>query len=238
NKITGIKKLIIHNALLAAVIFILAGLYLSKTISRSRYWKDNFTVYAVDVKTSPNSVTANKIFGSTLVEKAQRITNWQHKLDTFRLAIPYLKRAIEIYPYYSEVYRIVGYAYFSSLNYDSAYYFFTEGLKYKPDDMEMNFNASLALIQLQKYDQAIPILKHLTSVFPSHEEGFFNLALCYTNKSDFNSALPYYEKVNQLNPNRGDAYFYQGKIYEVTGDMKKSAAFYKRAADLGYPVSK
>lgn len=238
NKITGIKKLIIHNALLAGVVFIITGLYLSKTISRSKYWKDNFTIYSVDVKTSPNSVTANKIFGSSLVAEAQKINNFQQRIDTFRLAVPYLKRAIEIYPYYTEVYRIIGFAYFSSFNYDSAFYFFREGLKFKPDDMEMNFNASLAKIQLQKFDEAIPILKHLTSVFPNHEEGFYNLALCYTNKGDYDAALPYYQKVNQLNPNRGDAYFYEGKIYEVKGDATKSAAFYKRAADLGYPVPK
>src|SRR6185295_13256469 len=68
SKITGMNKLITNNAPFVAVVFILAGLYFVKTISRSKYWKDNFTVYSVDVKTSPNSVTANKIFGSTLVE--------------------------------------------------------------------------------------------------------------------------------------------------------------------------
>jgi protein O-mannosyl-transferase len=238
DKATGIKKLISQNPLPVVAILVIVSLYSVKTIARSKYWKDNMTIYSVDVVTSPNSVTANKIFGSSLLERARLIQNPQHKLDTFHLSILYLKKAVEIYPYYTEVYRIVGYAYFSTMNYDSAFYFFKEGLKQKPNDAEMNYNAAMSMINLMKYDEAISILKHLTSVYPAYEEAFYNLALCYTNKGDYANALPNYEKVNQLNPNRADAYFYQGEIYKVTGDATKSAAFYKRAADLGYPVRK
>ena len=96
----------------------------------------------------------NKGYGYALSDSATLIQNKQHQADSFNLSKPYLKKVIELYPKYTELYTKLGYVYFMTGNYDSAVFYYKAGVNLSTDSYILNYNLGKALNKLKRYDEA------------------------------------------------------------------------------------
>lgn len=234
---SGLKNLFqffSFNARLFLFVSIISALYYYKTVSRSKDWKDNITIFSHDVKISNNSARANQILGSSLMTSVLKSPYKQNQADTFRLAKTYLKRALEIYPEYYPPLSHLGVIYIYENNFDSAYYCLKKGLEIMPNDIDLSFNYGLVLFYLKKYDEAIKALNHTIQLTSTHENAYYNLAALYQNTRDYDKALLYYAKTIELNPNNANAYYNSGKIFKLKNDTLKANEFINKALSLGY----
>ena len=93
------------------VMGILLSLYAVKTINRNAVWKDNFTLFTTDVKTSKNSAKANYEAGTACFLKALYPENNKETQlrNVYRKdAERYLKNAIQLHPQYSSAFEQLG----------------------------------------------------------------------------------------------------------------------------------
>lgn len=222
------------NSRLFFFVLVISALYYYKTVSRSKDWKDDITIFSHDVKISNNSARANQILGSALMVSVLKSPYKQNQADTFRLAKKYLKRALEIYPEYYPPLSHLGVIYIYENNFDSAYYCLKKGLEIMPNDIDLNFNYGLVLFYLKKYDEAIKALNHTIQLTSTHENAYYNLAALYQNTRDYDKALLYYSKAIELNPNNANAYYNSGKIFKLKNDTLKANEFMNKALSLGY----
>ncbi|HMK25668.1 MAG TPA: tetratricopeptide repeat protein [Chitinophagaceae bacterium] len=234
TKFKNFYQFFILNGRLFLIVLGITILYSFKTISRSKDWKDNITIFSHDVKISSNSATANQILGSALTVSVLKSPDKQNQANVFNTAKIYLKRALEIYPDYYAPLSHLGVIYMYEQNTDSAYYYLQKGLVLMPDDLDLNYNFGTLLFNLKKYDDAIRVLNHTVELNPRYENAYYNLAASYKNKGDDDKGLLYYSKVIELNPNNAYAYYYAGQILRVKGDTAKANEYINRAASLGY----
>ena len=236
-RIRNLIQFITFKPALLVLMLGIAALYSFKTVSRSKDWKDNITIFSKDVKTSRNSARANQILGSSLMLSGMRSPYKQNQVDTFQLAKRYLKRALEIYPQYYSPLSHLGVIYLYELKLDSAHDYLKKGLALMPNDVDLNFNYGLALFHLKKHDEAIKVLTHTIQLAPQHENAYFNLGALHQNKLDYDSALFYYSKAIEINPNNATAYYHSGSMYRARGDTARANRFMEKAASLGYKVN-
>ncbi len=210
----------------------LIGFYTIKAVSRNADWKNNMTLFAADVQTCPSSANLNKFYGNSLVDAAKDSKNKKNQMDTLKMAKPYLKHCLEIYPKYDACFLLLGYVYYMEENYDSAYYYYNLGVQSTPNDAEMAFNFGKTLNKLKRYDEAIAFLKKSIEKDPKQDGAYFNLGLAYTNKGDPDNGLKYLQKVIELNPNRSDAYYYSGMILKAKGDTVRAKEYLQKAGAM------
>ena len=234
NRFKNLYRFFALNKLLFFIVLIIGVLYSFKTISRSKYWKDDITIFSHDVKISPNSATAHFILGSSLARSVLNSANKKNQADTFNIAKSHLKRAIEISPDYRTASSFLGFIYLSENNNDSAWFYLKSGIEKAPDDPELNYYLGTALFNLQRYDEALKVLVHAVALNPKNEDAYFKLAACYMIKADPDNGLLCYSKIIELNPNNAYAYFYAGQILRSKGDTVKANEFINKAASFGY----
>src|SRR3569832_796430 len=93
------------NGKLIGICCVLVVLYGFKTIERNRDWKDNYTLFAHDVKISTKSAHMHNYFGN-LLSKPDQLDRKDSTVVTltFDTAIVELKKAIEIFPKNADCY--------------------------------------------------------------------------------------------------------------------------------------
>jgi len=112
-KITKNKKN--STYLISLVLIIILGLYSAKTIDRNKAWKDEYTLYTTDIKTSKNSAKGNFHVADALMGKAFFSNNKNDTLQKERLCdelFQHLERAIELHPTYIEAIIALGNIFF------------------------------------------------------------------------------------------------------------------------------
>lgn len=113
-----------NKALKIAVVGVLTFVCIAgtmKTIARNADWEDNFTLFRKDVDACPNSAVTNRACGSAYLSKAaEQTTDGPEKQVLVRDGIPYLYKAIRIYPKFFEAYLDLGSGYFMAHQIDSA----------------------------------------------------------------------------------------------------------------------
>ena len=87
---------------------LLLCLYSIKTIDRNRAWKDAFSLFITDVKTSPNSAKGNYEAGSTYMSKTLTMSNREDILMCCYEADRYFKKALLLYPHYLDAMIRIG----------------------------------------------------------------------------------------------------------------------------------
>ena len=234
NRFRNLFQFFSLNQRLFLLVLGICALYCFKTISRSKDWKDDITIFSHDVKISSKSARANQILGSALMVSVLKSPDKQNQADTFNLAKTYLIRALEIYPDYYAPLSHLGVMYLYEKEFDSAYYCLKRGLEIMPNDIDLNFNFGLLLFNLKKYDDAIKVLNHTIQLTSTHENAYYNLAALYQNTGDYDKALLNYSKVIELNPNNANAYYYSGFILKSRGDTLRANEFINKAVSLGY----
>ncbi len=92
----------------------------------------------------------------------------------------------------------------------------------------------VTLIQREKYDDAVKVIKKALELEPRYVDAYSVLADAYANLENYGEALEIQKKILILEPERGETYFELGNLYVMTDDIVKALENYNKADEKGY----
>lgn len=201
----------------------------AKTIARNAEWRDGYTLTLKDVAACPNSAKTNGAAGGQLVEMANVEQDPVAKNALLDQAIPYLTRAVEIYPGFAQAAMELGTAYYLKKDYLTAEKYYKQSEKANPENPVLKINIAslsdeLATIANKRGDKEAALKYELRglSYNPKNANGWSNLGVFYTALGKQDSALAAYRKAVELAPdaenfryNLGYGYFMAKKYEEA-----------------------
>jgi tetratricopeptide (TPR) repeat protein len=104
-----------------------------------------------------------------------------------------------------EIFLIKGDYYNSIGNNDNALMNYDSSIRASYTFMDAYLQKAKLLMQLEKYDAAITVLKKATTVQNNYDDGFFYLGKCYEKIKDTNAAIEAYNRTLLINSDYTDA---------------------------------
>ena len=104
-----------------------------------------------------------------------------------------------------ETFLIKGDYYSSIKNHEDAFANYDSSIRSSYTFMEPYLQKARLLMQLDKFDAAIALLKKATTIQNNYDEGFFNLGKCYEKIKDTTAAIEAYNRTLLINPDYTEA---------------------------------
>lgn len=214
-----------HRPVVMGALAFLFAVYGGRTILRNPDWRNDATITAADVKTTPDSVKLLFNMGNELSRQGR-----------FDQAIDYYQRAITIYPDLSEAYRGIGKVYYTTGAFTRSVEYYRKAFDRSPDDITLYFDYAAALIKDRQYTVADSLLTEGIGRFP-------NLPLLYRAKGNlmldqgrYREAAEYYQEALDRN---GDRQILLNNIvlsYYMLGDTLRANQYLDTADSLNIPL--
>lgn len=230
----GTMKLISSKRLPVILLSMVLIAYSGKTISRNSDWKNNLTLLATDVKSSPNSARIRYAYGSALlIEKALKEENTNTKNGYLDKSIAELQKGVSILPSYAEAWYHLGIAYKERGNPQAAVPAFEQARAYKEfKEADFFISSGLAYGQSGKYDQAIADFTKAISIDPNNPEAYNNKGLYFSEKGIIDSSVIYLDKAIAMKPGFYQAHYNKGNAIAKGGKFNEAIPHYMKALEL------
>jgi len=236
--------------LTSAVLVMIFCLYAAKTISRNRVWKDNFTLYITDAKTSENSIQASFMAGSAYLQIAMYPDNEDEALlrnEYCDKAAQYLELTRQLQPYSYDVIVQLGNLYWSCYkDVAKSLHYFAQALQIPT---LLNDEIIKAVKQILTFTHALlddnqvastpeDILQscdELLSVHPDMGEAIYLKGIIY-GKFLHNTGLALVNFQNALTmdfPKTAEFYEYLGTAYGISGNYQEAIVYLLKAVESG-----
>ncbi|HTG99773.1 MAG TPA: tetratricopeptide repeat protein [Vicinamibacterales bacterium] len=146
-------------------------------------------------------------------------------------AVAELKAAVSLAPQQPEVQYQLASAYYSARDYEASLATLTPLLKAYPDDVRLLTVKAQALSQLQRADEALPILKQLVDRNPNNSRMKLALGRAYLQTSHYTEAIPLLQE--QLSSDSdGSLHMQLARAYSATSQHDKAAPLLARSEEL------
>ncbi len=223
-----------EKQVLSAIFLVVLVLFSFKTISRNSDWKNNLTLLAIDVKTSPNSARIRYAYGSALlIEKALKEKDQGLKNGYLDKSIVELERGVSILPNYAEAWNHLGIAYKEKNNIPAAIASFEKARSFKNfKDADFYISSGLAYGLGKQYDKAIADFTTAIGIDPANGEAFNNKGLYFTESGRIDSALIYFDKAILLKKDFYQAYYNKGNAFAKLNDFNNAIAQYQQSLKI------
>lgn len=207
-----------------AIVGLVLILFSVKTIHRNLAWKDNFTLFSTDIKTSNNSAKLLNAMGGELTVQAADSTKSKAEKDAMIAeAIGYLKKAVEIHPTYANAYLLLGNTHNHSRQYESAIEYYKKSEQYKPNYKEAMNNMAITYREAAVY--FLEEKKNVNKIEPYLKQalrGFERTQKMYPNYPGLNENIAvvhrnlgrYYGEIRQ-NPNEALVHLERARKYDT-----------------------
>jgi len=210
-------------------------LYSVKTISRNTAWKDNYTLYTTDAKTSVNSSRCNVIAGSMYLAKGRDEKNEEKKNTYYQEAYELFKKGVGIYERNIEGWNCLGEVSIYLEKYDEAEVALKKVLKLDTLNESALHNYSYIAFhyqELKQDDKALTVYNYLNSQKP--EVNYYsNIADIYNRKGNTDTAITIINYALKMKPDYIDAYNQLAKYYALDKkDFKKSLECLEKAYSI------
>ncbi len=229
-----------NTSLGLGMLTLILGLYSFKTITRNTAWKDNYTLFLTDVKTSQNSAKLRNAVGGEMIAQAQKEKNPQTQAAMFDEAMGHLQKAIEVHPRYKNAYLLLGNAYNYKKNFEKAIENYKKCLEIEPDDKDSKHNLAVTyryygiyfLEQKKDIPNAVRCLEAIYTYEPNEIESVRMLGLAAGLKGDHAKAVEHLTKVVEKLPTDAKAHYDLSIALSNIGEVSKSAIMRQKAAQL------
>jgi predicted Zn-dependent protease len=146
-------------------------------------------------------------------------------------AVAELQAAVRLAPQQPEVQYQLASAYYSARDYEASLTTLTPLLKAYPDDVRLLTVKAQALSQLQRADEALPILKQLVDRNPNNSRMKLALGRAYLQTSHYTEAIPLLQE--QLSSDSdGSLHMQLARAYSATSQHDKAAPLLARSEEL------
>ena len=142
-----------------------------------------------------------------------RIITKLYEDGEYEKAIEYSTRVLEKNPYLTHAHTILGDIYLSRQEYEKAVSHYRQAAEMEPENVELNFKYAKMLIQLRKFDEALPVYERLSvkEEFQKDHDFLYWFAMYHYSYGSSQRAEELIRKAIHLNPN-GNSYFYYALI--------------------------
>jgi protein O-mannosyl-transferase len=218
---------------IVSLLLILCLAFSVKTISRSFAWKDNYTLFTTDVKTSTNSAKVNVSAAELIIAEAEKETNPALKTQMLEEALVYLERAQEIHPTYFGAWDLTGKVCFLLKKFDYSLRAYQNCLTINPQAPVPLENISLlgqACMQNKDFKTAHLAVDYLTTRHPDNINYQLLEASILFEEGKMDSCIFQYKAIVEKHPQDYRAYSKLGNIYgELLHDIPTSFVYLKQA---------
>jgi protein O-mannosyl-transferase len=193
-------------------------LYSAKTISRSTAWKDNYTLFTTDVRTSANSAKCNASAAEMMIVRGKTTENKVEAAKLFRQALKHLLHAIELHPAYFAAYDLAGMATFHLEDYRTSFNYYKACHTMLPTSVQAVTNMKLAAdaaFQTGKQQQGIELMKELIAIAPDSLVYVSALGDMYVGTGNTSEAVQLFEGILAQQPEYAPAWSKLGEIYAI-----------------------
>ncbi len=201
------------------------------SINRSFAWKDNFTLFTTDVKTSNNSIKSLMAGGGMLMERAITLPDSPEKTEMLNQSISYLEKGIDLLPTELNNYRLLGQAYLErdGLN-NETLNAYKEVFRQNPGDSYTIRNVEVivtdqALLPLSRLNFGLNFVRDMPDSHVLH----FQLGTIYGQTAgDIESSLRYLRRAVDLSPDNLDYLKNYGTALAISGDYEGSVGYFEQ----------
>jgi protein O-mannosyl-transferase len=243
---------VLAGVAVSAIIGVLGAM----TFVQVSYWRDTFSLFTHCTAVTPDNVIVREYMGIGFAEKGDpesalrefeaalrfepadirtfyNIGNMLVLLGRTDEAIEYYKRVLEAKP--GDADTCIALASARTIKGETALALnsYREGLKYHPQNSVLRGELALALLKLNRPDEAITELEQLVKI-KADSTTYCNLGIAWTQKGQSNRAIEYYAKSIQLKPDNAKARYNLGNVY-FTQNMPEKAIVEYRAAIRAVP---
>lgn len=219
--------------------FISLGLFSFKTIDRNKVWKNDFTLFTTDVKTSFNSAKSTCSAGGKYFEKARDEENSNKQMLFANKSRYYLNQSLKIHPNYADALILMGNVqYLIHKNIDSTSYYYKRLLELDPNNQLVRtnlFNSQMVLV-LNDAALANTNIKALNNLLPFMQNDwqiYYYLGKIYGRYlGSIDQSQQFLERANAIKNDEYDVLFDLGVVYGIKGDYKASGEMFKQAYQL------
>lgn len=215
-------------------------LFSLKTVTRNFAWENNEKLFFTDVKTSLNSAKIHNACGGVLFDRAMKEKNEVEQTEICQQAIPYLDRAIQLYPNYKDAYMSRGGCNYLLKNYDAAVEDYRRALRLAQEDARLKTALGMVLRDGGKYhgEQRGDLKKAMAYLTESWQyntkdaETARLLGVANGVQGKHADALAWFEKAVALAPDNATYLFDLSMAYRVAGNLEKSQDALNRAVEI------
>jgi len=219
---------------------VLLLLYSAKTYSRNKVWKDDYTLFTTDVKTSANSAKILNAAGGAIQTKYATAAESDEKTQKLNEAVTYLDKAISIHPNYKNAHLLKGNCQFYLGNYEKAIVAYGYAIQLDPDYTEAIKNQAVAYRDGGKYygQQRNDIQKAKEYLYSSYnlnaqdQETVRLLGVVHGVAGEHLKAVEYFTKLTQLMPNNASTYLALSTAYRNAGNSEQANLATKKALEI------
>ena len=201
------------------VTIVIVGLYSFKTITRNRDWKDNITLYSIDVNHSPNSSRTHYSLGTQLFKNSAAEKDSVKRKEMLRNAEAELLKSIDLNPEYADAYINIGNVYHELGDYEkeNEYLSQLQNSTDKNGSVMVLFNKGNILFTKNDYVGAIRIYRTALEIKPDEVKPLTNIGSSYSALGMPDSAIYFLNKAINLDPKLSEAYVNLGSAYSAKG---------------------
>ena len=211
-------------------------LFAIKTITRNVVWKDDYTLFTTDVKTSSNSAKCLNAAAGSIITKCLNQNNENCNSNEIDLGISYAQEAIRIHPNYKNAHLILGNGYFIQDKYDDAITSYKNALRIDPNMADAKKNLVIVLAKAARYfgekkndfNKSIKLLNEAKTIDPDNNEVIRLLGVAHGVKGDLEKALQYFSDFYRRNPDNEDGIKNLIMTYRNMGDLEKAEALERK----------
>lgn len=218
---------------IASYIFIgILTVYGFLTIQRNAQWKDHLTLFRHDIKYLDKSVQAHNLLAIHLNKYSFNEVDKNKRIAMQEEAALHFKRAIEIYPKFSNLHFDLGRTYLLLNKLDEALLAFKEAAKLDTTYSE-SFNNVAAIYQQKGMNkEAIEYYKKSLEIYKFNPLIYTNLSFIYFQTGDFESSLNISREALTHIPNNIEPYENIGKTFYGMGLKDSSIVYFEKAHQL------
>jgi tetratricopeptide (TPR) repeat protein len=215
-------------------------LYSVKTFTRNFVWKNDYTLFTTDVKTSSNSAKVLNAAGGALVTESAKTKNANKKDAMLSEAIPYLEKALTIHPNYKNAALLLGNANYYKKNYEGAIKAYQRTLQIAPEYKDGIKNLAVAYRDAgrqageveKNLTKAKKYLKQSVQLMDNDADAFRLLGIVHGMDGEHEEAIKYFTKVTEMQPDLAVGYVNLGKAYQYYGDEETSRIMFQKALEI------
>lgn len=187
-------------------------LFSIKTIARNQVWKDNYTLFTTDVKTSGNSAKMLNSAAGVLIETHFDEEDSPARTAKIKEALGYLKKATQIHPNYKLAHLQKGNAHYYLNEYEEAIQSYNNVIRIDPK-YDIHDHLGIAYREGGKYygeqkgdlNRSLNFLQKALAYNRNDYETLRLLGVAYGVKKEHPKALNFFKKAMELKPNDPDA---------------------------------
>ena len=215
-----------------ALVGILILGYSVKTIARNPVWENNYSLFAGDLKNSPNSAKLNNAFGGTSLEFLDKpeVSMGEKRRHTDEAKVA-LKKAIEIYPGFTNARLLLGNAYVKGdSNFVDGARAYIQCLTINPNYQDAVTNLGVALNKIKDPQAAVALMKDAATKSPNNHRLWYYYGQMARKAKQPDVAIGAYKQATKVKADYGDAYNQLGLLYgQDLNQIDSSIAYLKKA---------